>query len=63
MLFLLGWGASLVFSQVINLLGSGPLASVGLAGVYFSTGTQVGMHGLLFLRRLVFKPPRPEPVR
>lgn len=63
MLFLLGWGASLVLAQLINLLGSGLLASIGLAGVYFSTGTQVGMHGLLFLRRLLYKPSSLAPAR
>ncbi|MGD9029514.1 MAG: hypothetical protein PVG25_06845 [Anaerolineae bacterium] len=57
MLFLLGWGGSLVLAQLLTLGGSALLASVGLMPMFLSTGTQVGMNGNIFLRRLMMKPP------
>ena len=60
-LFLLGWGGSLVLAQLLNLFGSAFLASVGLMPVFLSTGTQVGMNGNVFLRRLMMQPPPPVP--
>ncbi len=61
MLFLLGWGGSLVIAQLLNLLGSALLASVGLMPLFLSTGTQVGMNANIFLRRLMMRPPPPTP--
>lgn len=61
LLFLLGWGGSLVLAQLLNLFGSVLLASVGLMPVFLSTGTQVGMNGNVFLRRLMMQPPPPVP--
>jgi hypothetical protein len=61
LLFLLGWGGSLVVAQLLNLFGSAFLASVGLMPVFLSTGTQVGMNGNVFLRRLMMQPPPPVP--
>ena len=60
-LFLLGWGGSLVLAQLLNLFGSALLASVGLMPLFLSTGTQVGMNGNVFLRRLMMQPPPPVP--
>ena len=60
-LFLLGWGGSLVVAQLLNLFGSALLASIGLMPVFLSTGTQVGMNGNVFLRRLMMRPPPPIP--
>ena len=60
-LFLLGWGGSLVLAQLLNLFGSALLASVGLMPLFLSTGTQVGMNGNVFLRRLMMRPPPPVP--
>lgn len=57
--FLLGWGGSLVLAQLLNLLGSATLSSIGLAPVFLSTGTQVGINANLFLRRLRMRPPQP----
>jgi hypothetical protein len=59
--FLLGWGGSLVLAQLLNLFGSALLASVGLVPLFLSTGTQVGMNGNVFLRRLMMRPPPPVP--
>lgn len=56
-LFLLGWGGSLALSQLLNLFGSAALASIGLAPVFLSTGTQMGMHTNILIRRLLIKPP------
>lgn len=61
MLFLLGWGGSLVIAQLLNMVGSVSLASVGLMPVFLSTGTQVGMNGNIFLRRLMMRPPPSVP--
>jgi len=52
LLFLFGWGSSLALAQLLSLLGSVALASLGLLGVVLTTGTQVGMEGNIFLRRL-----------
>jgi len=60
-LFLLGWGGSLVLAQLLNIFGSAFLASIGLVPVFLSTGTQVGMNGNVFLRRLMMRPPPPIP--
>jgi hypothetical protein len=56
MLFLLGWGGSLVLAQLLSTLGSALLASIGLLPMFLSTGTQVGMNGTIFLRRLMMQP-------
>ena len=56
--FLVGWGASLVLAQLLTMLGSVLLASVGLITLVFATGAQVGLNGNLFIQRLrVPKPP------
>ena len=52
MLFLLGWGSSLVLAQLLNLLGSALATSLGLIPLFLSTGTEVGMNGSVFLRRV-----------
>jgi len=58
--FLAGWSVSLVLAQLLTLMGSAVLASLGLLPMVLSTGTQVGMAGNLFLRRLFLrKPVRP----
>jgi hypothetical protein len=61
-LTLLGWGGSLVLAQLLNLFGSAFLASLGLIPLLLSTGTQVGMNGNVFLRRLMMPPPPPVPL-
>ena len=61
MLFLLGWGGSLVLAQLLNMFDSVFLASVGLMPVFLSTGTQAGMNGNIFLRRLMMRPPPSVP--
>ena len=52
LLFLAGWGLSLVLAQILNLTASRLLASVGLMPMFLSTGTQVGITSNLLLRRL-----------
>jgi hypothetical protein len=61
MVFLLGWGGSLVLAQVLSIFGSALLASVGLMPLFLSTGTQVGMNGNIFLRCLLMRPPPSVP--
>jgi hypothetical protein len=58
-LFLLVWGGSWIIAQLINFFGSRLLSAVGLIPVFFSTGTQLGLDGILLLRRIVvyFRPP------
>lgn len=61
--FLLGWGASLALSQLLSLFESTLLASVGLLPLFLSTGTQVGIDGNIFLRRLFMRrPPEAVPI-
>ncbi len=52
-LFLILWGLSLALSQLLGMLGSPLLASLGLIPVFFTTGLQGGFYGILFLRRLI----------
>jgi hypothetical protein len=52
-LFLILWGLSLALSQLLGLLGSPLLASLGLIPVVFTSGLQAGLFGHLFLRRLI----------
>ena len=52
-IFLILWGLSLALSQLLGLLGSPLLASLGLIPVVFTTGLQTGYYGILFLRRLI----------
>jgi hypothetical protein len=52
-LFLILWGLSLALSQMLGMLGSSLLASLGLIPVVFTTGLQAGYYGNLFLRRLI----------
>jgi len=61
-LFLLGWGISLALAQILNLFGSALLASLGLAPMFLSTGTQVGINGSMLVRRLRMRslPPLPS---
>jgi hypothetical protein len=59
LLLLVGWGGSLLLSQVLNLFGSATLSAVGLIPLYLSTGTQVGMNLSLFARRLWMAAHRP----
>jgi len=54
-LFIILWGFSLGLSQLLGLLGSPLLASLGLVPVLISTGLQLGLYGNLFLRRLVMR--------
>ena len=56
MFFLLGWAASLLLAQAMNVLGSALLSSLGIIPLFLSTGTQVGMSGDLLVRRLRLKP-------
>ncbi|MFL7812654.1 MAG: hypothetical protein AB8I40_03145 [Anaerolineales bacterium] len=58
-LFLLVWGGSWIVAQLFNYYGTRLLASIGLMPVFFSTGIQLGLDGILLLRRLLFryKPP------
>jgi hypothetical protein len=51
-LFLLAWGVSLALAQVLNLMDSALLASLGLVPMCLSTGTQVGADTTILLRRL-----------
>ena len=57
MLFLLGWIASLLISQLLTTFGSVLWAAVGLMPLFVSTGTQVGMQGNILVRRLLMRPP------
>lgn len=59
-LFILLWGLSLGLSQLLGLLGSPLLASLGLVPVLFSTGLQLGFNANLFLRRLAMRRKAPE---
>jgi hypothetical protein len=59
--FLLGWGLSLALAQLLNLFGSALLSSLGLAPMFLSTGTQVGINGSMLLRRLRMRPPPAPP--
>ena len=59
MLFLLGWGGSLAMAQLLNMLGSALASSLGLMPLLLSTGTQVGISGNLFLRRVLMRSPAP----
>lgn len=52
-LFLILWGLSLALSQLLGMLGSPLLASLGLIPVVFTTGLQAGYYGNLFLRRII----------
>lgn len=58
-LFIILWGFSLGLSQLLGLLGSPLLASLGLVPVLFSTGLQLGFNANLFLRRLVMRRGKP----
>jgi len=58
-LFLLMWGLSLAFGQLLGMLGSPLLASLGLVPAVFSTGLQLGFQGNLFLRRLAMRQQKP----
>ena len=49
---LLGWGSSLLVTQLLTLTGAGLAASIGLMGLVFSTGTTLGRDLNLFVRRL-----------
>ena len=51
-LILLGWGSSLLVTQLLTLTGAGLAASIGLMGLVFSTGTTLGRDLNLFVRRL-----------
>ncbi len=55
--FLILWGVSLAISQLLSMFDSVILLAVGLSSLFFSTGTQVGIYGNLFLRRLVMVHP------
>jgi hypothetical protein len=57
--FLLGWGSSLALAQLFAMLDSALLASVGLLPLVLTTGTQVGLEGNIFLRRLMMRTPPP----
>jgi hypothetical protein len=57
-LFLLGWGGSLALVQVLNLLDSALLASLGLVPMVLTTGTQVGADATILLRRLRMRSPK-----
>jgi hypothetical protein len=52
LLFLLAWGVSLASTQWLTLLGSALAASLGLLPLLLTTGTQIGVNGCIFLRRL-----------
>ncbi len=52
-IFLILWGLSLALSQLLGLLGSPLLASLGYIPVVFTTALQAGFYGNLFLRRLI----------
>jgi hypothetical protein len=52
---LLSWGGSLALAQVSSGLGSALWACLGLIPLVVSTGTQVGLHGTLCVRRLLIR--------
>lgn len=58
--FLVLWGASLAISQLLSMFDSVILLAVGLSSLFFSTGTQAGIYGNWFLRRLVMVPTRDD---
>jgi hypothetical protein len=58
--FLVLWGVSLAISQLLSMFDSVILLAVGLSSLFFSTGTQVGIYGNLFLRRLVMVHPQDD---
>lgn len=51
--FLLVWGGSWIIAQLFNFYGSILLSSIGLLPVFLSTGMQLGLDGVLLLRRVV----------
>ena len=61
--FLVLWGVSLAISQLLSMFDSVILLAVGLSSLFFSTGTQVGIYGNLFLRRLVMVHPQDDSSR
>ena len=54
-LSLLGWGGSYALAILMNSFDTALLASLGLAPLILSTGTQVSMNGVLFVRRLLVR--------
>lgn len=61
-LFLLVWGGSWLIAQLFNFYGTTLLSSIGLIPVFFTTGTQLGLDGILLLRRLLFRFKHPPAV-
>jgi pSer/pThr/pTyr-binding forkhead associated (FHA) protein len=53
--FLVAWFASLLLAQFLSVVGSVLLASVALIPLFFSTGTQLGLNGSIFVRRRRFR--------
>ncbi len=53
-LFLLVWGGSWVVALLFNFYGWKLLSAFGLMPVFFSTGTRLGLDGILLIRRIVF---------
>ncbi len=51
-LILLGWGSSLLVTQLLTLTGAALAASIGLMGLVFNTGITLGRDLNLFVRRL-----------
>jgi hypothetical protein len=60
LLSLFGWGGSLALAMLMNSFDSALLASLGLAPLCLTTGTQVCLNGTLLLRRLFTRPPLAE---
>lgn len=56
--FLVGWGLSMVLAQLLTMAESRLLAAVGLMPLTLSTGTQLGITGNLLLRRAFMRCPK-----
>ena len=61
LLFLLGWCITLLLAQLLNVFGSVMLSSIGLMSLFLGTGTQAALSGTIFLRRMMLRPPQPQP--
>ena len=62
LLSLLLWGFSLGLAILLGQARSPVIAALGLIPLFFTTGVQVSMNLVIFLRRLWIRPPRPAPI-
>ena len=55
--FLLAWGGSWLLIQLVAIFASSLLLSISLIPVFLSTGIQVGLDGIILVRRIRFAQP------